>query len=68
MDRGLIRTEYTSIFSHGLKVNGNLLYTLKPIEQVFREREKAQLDKLKQAEAQRKWDERVKRMVGAPQV
>ena len=67
INKGLIRAEYTSVFVHGQKVNGNLLYTLKPVEQVFREREKAQLDKLKLAEAQRKWDEKVKRMAGAPQ-
>ena len=67
INKGLVRAEYTQVFVHGQKVNGNLLYTLKPIEQVFREREKAQLDKLKLAEAQRKWDEKVKRMAGAPQ-
>ena len=66
VDKGLVRAEYTSVFIHGQKVNGNLLYTLKPIEQIFREREKAQLDRLKQAEAQRKWDEKVRRMAGAP--
>ena len=67
IDKGLVRADYTSVFVHGKKVNGNLLYTVKPVEQVFREREKAQLDKLKQAEAQRKWDEKVSRMAGAPQ-
>ena len=65
--KGLIRADYTSVFVHGQKVNGNLLYTLKPVEQVFREREKTQLDKLKLAEAQRKWNEKVKRTAGAPQ-
>ena len=65
INKGLIRADYTSVFIHGQKVNGNLLYTLKPIEQVFREREKAQLDKLKQAEVQRKWDEKVRRMAQA---
>ena len=67
IDKGLVRAEYTSVFIHGQKVNGNLLYTLKPVEQVLREREKAQLDKLRQAEAQRKWDEKVKRTASAPQ-
>ena len=66
VSRGLIRAEYTSVFVYGQKVNGNLLYTLKPAEQVLWEREKAQLDKLKQVETQRKWDEKVKRMDGAP--
>ena len=68
IDKGLVRAEYTSVFIHGQKVNGNLLYTLKPAEQVLREREKAQLDKLKLTEAQRKWDEKVRRTAGAPQV
>ena len=65
--KGLVRAEYTSVFVHGQKVNGNLLYTLKSVEQVLREREKAQLDKLKQAEAQHKWDEKVKHMAGTSQ-
>ena len=64
IDKGLVHAEYTSVFVHGQKVNGNLLYTLKPMEQVLREREKALLDKLKLTEAQRKWDEKVKRIVG----
>ena len=67
INKGLVRADYTSVFVHGQKVNGNLLYTIKPVEQVLREREKAQLDKLRQAEAQRKWDEKVKRMTGSPQ-
>ena len=67
INKGLVRAEYTSVFVRGQKVNGNLLYTLKPVEQVLREREKAQLDKLKQAEAQRKWDERIKCVAGIPQ-
>ena len=67
IDKGLVRADYTSVFVHGQKVNGNLLYTLKPIERVFREREKAQLDRLKLAEAQRKWDEKVKHRADAPQ-
>ena len=64
INKGLVRAEYTSVFVRGQKVNGNLLYTVKPVEQVFREREKAQLDKLKLAETQRKWDERVRHMAG----
>ena len=67
INKGLVRADYTSVFIHGQKVNGNLLYTIKPSEQVFQEREKAQLDKLRQAEAQHKWDEKVKRMAGNPQ-
>lgn len=67
INKGLVQAEYTSVFIHGQKVNGNLLYTLKPVEQVLRAREKAQLDKLKQAEIQRKWNEKVKRVSGHPQ-
>ena len=67
INKGLVRAEYTSVFVHGQKANGNLLYTVKPVEQVFREREKALLDKLRQAEAQRKWNEKVKRTAGVPQ-
>ena len=67
INKGLVRADYTSVFVHGQKVNGNLLYTIKPVEQVLREREKAQLDKLRQAEAQRKWDEKVKRMTDSLQ-
>ena len=54
VDKGLISTENTSVFSNGLKVNGNLRYTLKPIRQVLEEREDEILTKLKLAEAQRK--------------
>ena len=39
----------------GLKRNGNLLYTLKPIQQVMLDREKELLTELKLAETQRKW-------------
>ena len=62
IDKGLVRAEYTSVFIHGQKVNGNLLYTLKSIRQVLKEREKDLLDKLKLAEDQRKWEEKLKRM------
>ena len=65
--KGLVHAEYTKVFSHGMSVNGNLLYTLKPIERVLREREKEMLDKLKLAAAQRKWDEKVKRTAGTHQ-
>ena len=54
VDKGFIATENTSVFSHGLKVNGNLRYTLKPIRQVLKEREDEMLAELKLAEAQRK--------------
>ena len=67
INKGLVRAEYMSVFIHSQKVNGNLLYTIKPVGQVLREREKALLDKLKQAEAQRKWDEKAKRTASAPQ-
>lgn len=54
VDKELIATESTSVFSNGLKVNGNLRYTLKPIRQVLKQREDEILTELKLAEAQRK--------------
>lgn len=57
VDKGLVATENTSVFSHGLKVNGNLRYTLKPIWQVLKEREDKMLAELKLSETQRKWNQ-----------
>lgn len=57
VDKELVATENTSVFSNGLKVNGNLRYTLKPIRQVMKEREGEILTKLKLAETQRKWNQ-----------
>lgn len=58
VDKGLIETENTSVFTHGLKVNGNLRYTIKPIIQVLKEREGELLAEMKRATAQRIWDEK----------
>ena len=56
VDKGLIQTENTTVrWRDGCAYNGNLLYTLTPIGQVLKEREKELLDKLKLAETQRKW-------------
>ena len=56
VDKGLIQTENTIVrWKDGRTCNGNLLYTLKPIRQVMREREKEFLAELKLAETQRKW-------------
>ena len=56
VDKGLIQTEETTIRrKNGFVYNGSLLYTLKPIQQVMREREKELLAELKLTEAQRKW-------------
>ena len=60
VDKGLLTTENTSVFSNGLKVNGSLLYTLKPIRQVLKEREDELLADLKLVEAQRKWAQKFK--------
>ena len=57
VDKELVATENTSVFSRGLKVNGNLRYTLKPIWQVLKEREDEMLVELKLAETQRKWNQ-----------
>ena len=59
VDKGLIQTEETTIRrKNGFVYNGSLLYTLKPIQQVMREREKGLLAELKLAAAQRKWAQR----------
>ena len=56
VDKGLVQTEETTIRrKNGFAYNGSLLYTLKPIQQVMREREKEFLADLKLAVAQRKW-------------
>ena len=56
VDKGLIQTEETTIRrKNGFVYNGSLLYTLKPIQQVMREREKEFLAELKLAETRRKW-------------
>ena len=55
VDKCLVQTEETTIRrKNGFVYNGSLLYTLKPIQQVMREREKEFLAELKLAEAQRK--------------
>ena len=59
VDKGLAVTENTSVFSHGLKINGNLRCTLKPILQVLKERKDEILIELKLAETQRKWSEKL---------
>ncbi|MBD5134117.1 MAG: helix-turn-helix domain-containing protein [Clostridiales bacterium] len=59
VDKGLVQTEETTIRrKNGFVYNGSLLYTLKPIQQVMREREKEFLAELKLVEAQRKWAQR----------
>lgn len=56
---GLIQAEDTMIRRRdGHRYNGSLLYTVKPIEQILKEREEEFLAELKVAEAQRKWDRR----------
>ena len=59
MDKGLIQAESTSVrWKDGRTRNGNLLYTVVPISQVLKEREKELLAQLKVAEVQRKWAQR----------
>lgn len=59
VDKGLIRAENTAVrWKNGRSYNGNLLYTVKPIQQVMQEREKEFLAELKLVEAQRKWAQR----------
>ena len=59
VDKGLIQAEDTMVRrKNGRSYNGSLLYTVKPIEQILKEREKEFLAELKLAEAQRRWDRR----------
>ena len=63
VDKGLIQVENTTVrLKDGRTRNGNLLYTITPIDQVLKAQERELLGRLKLAETQRKWDERVKRM------
>lgn len=56
VDKNLIRAEETIIrMKDGRRCNGSLLYTVRPIEQILKKREKEFLTELKFAEAQRKW-------------
>lgn len=57
VDMDLIQAEDTAICRRdGRRYNGSLLYTVKPIEQILKEREKEFLVELKLEEAQRKWN------------
>ena len=59
INKGLIQAEKTMICrKDGCRYNGSLLYTVKPIEQILKEREEEFLAELKLAEAQHKWDRR----------
>ena len=59
IDKGFIQAESASVrWKDGCIRNGNLLYTVVPISQVLKEREKEFLAQLKVAEAQRKWVQR----------
>ena len=59
VDKGLIQTENTTVrWKDGRTCNGNLLYTITPVGQVLKEREKELLAQLKVAEVQRKWAQR----------
>ena len=59
IDEGLIQAEDTMVRrKNGRSYNGSLLYTVKPIERILKDREEEFLAELKLAEAQRKWDRR----------
>lgn len=59
IDKGLIQAEDTMVQrKNGRSYNGSLLYTVKPIGQILKEREEEFLTELKLAEAQRKWNRR----------
>lgn len=55
-DKGLITTEDTSVFTrNGLKHNGNLLYTIQPIQEVLDAHRRSQLRELEMTTA--KWEQ-----------
>lgn len=59
VNKGLILAEDTMVrWKNGRSYNGSLLYTVKPIEQILKEREEVFLAELKLAEAQHRWDRR----------
>ena len=59
LDKGLIAAEHSQYFdAHGMKWNGNNLYTVQPIRQVMAMREVELLAEMKQATARRMWDEK----------
>lgn len=59
VDKDLIQAEDTMVRrKNGRSYNGSLLYTIKPIELILKDREEEFLAELKLAEAQRKWDRR----------
>ena len=48
-DKGLIRTEDTTVLTRrGLRRNGNLRYTIQPLEKVLANRRQADLQKIKE--------------------
>ena len=54
-DKGLIRTEDTSVVTrNGLRRNGNLRYTIQPLEKVLANRRQADLQKIKEESA--RWE------------
>ena len=60
VDKGLIRAEYTSVITRdGKKRNGNLLYTILPIEDVIDRRVQRKLDELELATMRAKYAERL---------
>ena len=60
MDKGLISTEYTSVVTRdGKKRNGNLLYTILPIEDVIDRCIQRKLDELELATMRAKYAERL---------
>ena len=61
VDKGLIRTENTSVITKdGIKRNGSLLYTILPFQGVLDSHYQQQMNELKLAEAQRKWTQKIK--------
>ena len=54
-DKGLIRTEDTTVRTRsGLRRNGNLRYTIQPLEKVLADQHQADLQKIKEETA--RWE------------
>ena len=60
VNKGLIRAEYTSIITRtGMKRNGNLMYTILPIEDVIDRCIQRKLDELELATMRAKYADRL---------
>lgn len=65
-ERGLIITEHTKIITkNGIKKNGNLLYTIIPLQKVMEQHHEQQLNALERAAERRKAQAKLAEQLGA---